>query len=416
MAAGTATVGFLIWIAVPSGGGLLTNFAAGFPTSATSQPTNATAPAPGQGAPPSSASDLATPAMVSPGAAGITGDGSVGSDLGSPAGDGGIGGSLSSDSGGGTSTPGPNAAPGPTTPSSTCPVSFPSTGTPIDSLAAQLSALCAQVVGRGSGTVPAGALPGGGSVAQAGGGQPHVAEQWMYLDAPVGASGAANAGWSPALSAEMAGKAPIVQVGLVQGSLVSPALAGAIGDLVHHGALVQVVLVPQPSTPGGPPAFASWVTEVLAAFGPAPLVEIGTGAAPQGASAGSVASYTLAGLTAADAAPGGPSAGVVWLDGGTGSADPAVWSSLESDGLWPKASFVATSLDATAACSSPAAFAAAVRRFPAAAGLPVVSEAVQAPAAAAWVGADYSCVRALVAQAPVASVAMWRLWEGPVPR
>src|SRR5438128_4898933 len=50
VAAGTATVGFLIWIAIPSGGGVLANFtAAGFPVNAAS-PGQAAGSSPGQGA------------------------------------------------------------------------------------------------------------------------------------------------------------------------------------------------------------------------------------------------------------------------------------------------------------------------------------------------------------------------------
>jgi hypothetical protein len=238
----------------------------------------------------------------------------------------------------------------------------------------------------------------------------------MYLDAPVSASGAAYASWSPMLSAQMAGRSPTVPVGLVQGSPVSPALAGALGDLVHHGVLIQLLLVPEPNTPGGPAAYASWVTQILAALPPVQLVEIGTGGAPRGSSAGTVASYTVAGLTAAHDAPGRPTTGVLWLDGGTASTDPAAWSSLDSAGAWSKASFVARALDATGACSSPAAFAATLHSYPVAAALPVVAEAVQAPAPARWIAADYSCLKGSVARGPAASAAMWRLWEGPVPR
>jgi hypothetical protein len=292
-------------------------------------------------------------------------------------------------------------------------VPFPTTGTPLDGLTAQLSALCAQVVAPGSGTVPAGALPGGSGGAAA---PSPVPRAWMYLDAPVAASGGPNSTWGPGLGAEMAGKTPTVVVGLVQGTTVSPALAGAIGDLVHHAALVQLLVVPQPTAGGGPAAFGSWVSQVLGALPPVGLVEIGTGAAPKGSSPATVAADTTAGLAAVHDAPGHPSAGVAWLDDGTASADTAVWSALESTAAWSKSSFVARSLDAAGACTSPATFAATLHRYPAAATLPVVSEAVQAPAPTSRLAADSSCVKASVAQGPGASVANWRLWEGPVPR
>jgi hypothetical protein len=289
-------------------------------------------------------------------------------------------------------------------------VPFPTTTTPLDSIVAQVSALCAQVLAPGSGTVPAGALPGGPAAA------PQVPKQWMYLDAPVGAVGAPNSSWSPALSAEMAGKTPTVPVGLVQGATVSPTLAGAIGGVVHDGALVQLLLVPEPAAAGGPAAFGSWVGQVLAVLGPVQLVEIGTGAAPSGSNPGTVAADTVAGLVAARDAPGHPTAGVAWLDGGTASADQPLWSALDSAGVWSKSSFVARSLDAAGACSSPAAFASTLGRYPAAAALPVASEAVQAPAPAAVLAADSRCLKASSGHNPATSVALWRLWEGPVPR
>jgi hypothetical protein len=238
----------------------------------------------------------------------------------------------------------------------------------------------------------------------------------MYLDAPLGASGGPNNTWSSGLGAEMAGKTPTVALGLVQGVPVSPALAGAVDDLVHHGALVQLLVVPEPTAPGGPAAFGSWVTQVLAALQPVQLVEIGTGAAPRGSNPATVAADTVAGLAAAGYAASHPTAGVAWLDDGTASADPPVWSALDSAGAWSKSSFVARSLDAAGACTSPATFAATLHRDPGAARLPVVSEAVQAPAPAGRVFADSTCLKGSVAQDPAASVAMWRLWEGPVPR
>jgi hypothetical protein len=289
-------------------------------------------------------------------------------------------------------------------------VPFPTTNTPLDGVSAQLSAVCAQVLG--SGTAPAGALPGGSSAA----GTSQVPTRWMYVDSPVGASGGPNATWSPGLRVEMAGRTPIVPVGLVQGATVSPSLASALGDLVRHGTLVSLLLVPQPAAPGGPAAFGSWVAEVLGVLGPVPLVEIGTGGPPKGSTPATIAAYTVAGLGAARDAAGQPSAGVAWLDGGTASADAAVWSALDSNQAWSKASFVARSLDGAGACSSPAAFAATLRRYPVAAGLPVVSEAVQAPAPAGQLADDLTCLKASVARGPAASVALWRLWEGPVPR
>jgi hypothetical protein len=237
----------------------------------------------------------------------------------------------------------------------------------------------------------------------------------MYLDAPAGARGSGS-GANLGLSALLGGRTPTVPVGLVQGSQVSPALAGAVANLVQRSALVQLVLVPVPDAPGGAPAFASWVSGVLASLTPVQLVEIGVGGAPAGTSGAAIASDAVAGLTATHDAPGRPGAGVVWLDGGTTSSDLAVWSALEAAGVWSASSFVAQPLDAAGACTSPAAFATALRRSPVAAALPVVAEAVQAPAPAASIAADYSCLRASVVRGAATSVAMWRLWEGPVAR
>jgi hypothetical protein len=409
-------VAFLVWIAVPSGGGVIASFAAGLPVSSSMPSGQAPASSPGQSAQQAAnASGLDTAsASLSPDAAATAADngnlGAASGDSGSGASAAGDNGSLAPDAGSAPSTPG-----GPTTPGQTCPVPFPTTGTPLDGLAAQVSALCAQVLGSGSGTVPAGALPGG-SAGNSSAGAAHIPTQWMYLDSPVGGSGGPNASWSPALSAEIAGRTPTVPVGLVQGATATPALAGAIDTLVHRGALVQLLLVPQPAAPGGPAAFGSWVTQVLAALGPAQLVEIGTGAPPKGASPATVAADTGAGLAAAGDAASHPTAGVAWLDDGTASSDAAVWSSLDSAQAWSKSSFVARSLDAAGACTSPAAFAATLRRYPVASGLPVVSEAVQAPAPAGRLAGDLSCMKVSVAQGPAASVALWRLWEGPVSR
>jgi hypothetical protein len=409
-------VAFLIWIAVPSGGGVLANFAAGFPVSSATAASQGPASSPGQGAQLASNGSGLDSASTSADTTGTAGDNGG---LGSAAGDnsGASAGSASSDSG--SVAPDAGSAPstpgGPTTPSQSCPVPFPATGTPLDGVAAQVGALCAQLLAPGSGTVPAGALPGG-SAGNSGAGASQVPTQWLYLDAPVGASGAPNTAWSPALAAEMAGRTATVPVGLVQGATVSPALAGAIGSLVHDGVLVQLLLVPEPTAAGGPAAFGSWVTQVLAALQPVQLVEIGTGAAPRGSNPATVAADTVTGLAAARAASGHPTAGVVWLDDGTAGADPPVWSALDSAQAWSLSSFVARSLDAAGACTSPAAFAATLRRDPVAAKLPVVSEAVQAPAPAGRLAADLSCVKASVAPDPGASVAMWRLWEGPVPR
>jgi hypothetical protein len=158
------------------------------------------------------------------------------------------------------------------------------------------------------------------------------------------------------------------------------------------------------------------VAQLLGALGPVPLVEIGTGAAPAGSSPATVAAFTMAGLAGAHDATGHPSAGITWLDGGTASADGPVWSSLDGAAAWSRSAFVARSLDAAGACSSPAAFAATLHRYPGAAALPVVTEAVQAPAPAPVVGGDSSCLKASLARDPATSVAVWRLWEGSAPR
>ena len=412
VAVGAAALAFLTWIAVPSGGGALANFtAAGLPAGAGTQSGNAGAPPGGQGAQLVSSASGLGPAPLLPEAVGTPVDnGGQGAASGDSAGTrvGSVDNSesLAPDTGAGPGTPG-----GPTTPAQACPVPFPATNTPLDGVAAQLSALCTQVA-PGSGSVAAGALPG----TSAGATSAPVPKQWMFLDAPLGASGASNPAWGPGLGLEMTGKTPTVPVGLVQGSTVSPALAGTVADLVHHGVLVEVVVVPEPTAAGGPSAFASWVARVLTALGPVQLVEIGTGAPPRGSSPTSVAAYTAAGLAAADDAAGRPAAGVLWLDDGTVRADAALWPALDSAGVWSKSSFVARSLDAAGACTSPAQFVSILRRYPVAATLPVVSEAVQAPASASGLAADSDCVRASVAQHPAASVAMWRLWEGPVSR
>jgi len=325
-------------------------------------------------------------------------------------------GALSADSG---SVPG---APGSPTPSSpTCPVSPPTTGTAVDAVSSELAALCQELLSLGSGTVPTGSLPGGSSAAALGGGEslaPGAAgsaerEEWAFADAPVGVSGSSARGWPSSLTVEMTGKDPTVTLVLVQTGSVSPALVRTLGQLVQHGTLVQVLLVPQPHAAGGPAAFGSWVTKVLAGLEPVELVEIGAGAAPAGSSAATSAAYTAAGIAAARHDAAEPATGVLWLDGGTSSGDEAVWSSLDSTATWSSSSFVARSLDATAACSSPTAFVAMVRGDRLVAALPIVSEAVAGSAPAGGAAAESSCLQSSTATDPVASLAVWRQWQGP---
>ncbi len=303
--------------------------------------------------------------------------------------------------------------------SSTCPVSPPSTGTPVDSLSVELSALCEELLAQGSGTVPTGSLPGGASSLDGGespapGAATSAArEEWAFADSPIGASGVSDPKWPSSLSAEMTGKNPIVTVGLVQSSPVSNSLVGTLGGLVQDGALVQALLVPQPNAAGGPEGFGSWVAQVLATLKPVELVEIGTGGAPPGSNASTVAAYTAAGLAAARRASPKVATGALWLDGGTSSDDGAVWSSLDSAGAWSSSSFMARSLEATAACSSQSGFTTMEHLNPAAAALPIVSEAVPGSAPADGSAAESSCMKSSIARNPAPSLALWRLWQGP---
>jgi hypothetical protein len=300
-------------------------------------------------------------------------------------------------------------------------VSPPTTGTPIDSLAAELNALCEQLLAQVSGTVPTGSLPGGASPLAMGGAAspapgtatPAVREEWAFADSPIGASGVPDPKWPSSLAAEMTGKSPTVTVGLVQSSSVSASLVGTLGQLVQNGALVQVLLVPQPGAAGGPARFGTWVQLVLAALKPVQLVEIGTGGAPAGSNAPTVAAYTEAGLTAARAASAKVATGVLWLDGGTSSDDGAVWSSLAAAGAWSSSSFMARSLDAAAACSSQSGFVTMERQNAVAAALPLVSEAVPGAAPAGGRPAEWSCLKGSIAQDTGASSAFWREWQGP---
>lgn len=316
-----------------------------------------------------------------------------------------------------------SGAPGSPPPSSsTCPVSSPSTGTPVDSLSVELSSLCEELLAQGSGTVPTGSLPGGASSLDLGGGEspaPGTAtsserEEWAFVDSPIGASSVSDPKWPSSLSAEMTGKNPIVTVGLVQSSPVSNSLVGTLGGLVQDGALVQVLLVPQPNAAGGPEGFGSWVTQVLTTLKPVELVEIGTGGAPTGSNASTVAAYTAAGLAAARGASAKVATGVLWLDGGTSSNDGAVWSSLDSAGAWSSSSFMARSLDAAAACSSQSGFTTMEHLHPVAAALPIVTEAVPGSAPAGGSAAESSCLKSSIARNPAPSLALWRLWQGPV--
>ena len=315
--------------------------------------------------------------------------------------------------------PGGSGQPPPT--SSTCPVSPPATGTPIDSLAVELSALCAELLAQVSGTVPIGSLPGGASPLAMGGAEssapgaatPAMREQWVFADSPISASGVPDPKWPSPLAAEMTGKSPTVTVGLVQSSAVSSALVNTLGQLAQNGVVVQVLLVPQPDTAGGPARFGSWAQLIMAALKPVQLVEIGTGGAPTGSNASTVAAYTVAGLTALRAASPKVATGVLWLDGGTSSNDGAVWSALASGGAWSSSSFMARSLDAAAACSSQAGFVTLERQNPVAAALPLVSEAVPGAAPAGGSSGESSCMKSTTAQHPGASLALWRQWEGP---
>jgi hypothetical protein len=74
---------------------------------------------------------------------------------------------------------------------------------------------------------------------------------------------------------------------------------------------------------------------------------------------------------------------------------------------------MARTLDASAACSSQSGFATMERHNPAAAALPVVTEVVPGSAPASGYAADSSCVKSSLAQDPAASLALWRLWQGP---
>ena len=315
--------------------------------------------------------------------------------------------------------PGGSGQPAPSP--STCPVPLPTTGTPIDSLVAELSALCAELLAPVSGTVPIASLPGGASSLAMGGAEssapsgatPAVREAWLFADSPIGASGVPDPKWPSPLAVEMSGKSPTVTLGLVQSSAVSSTLVNTLGQLAQKGAVVQVLLVPQPGAAGGPARFGSWVQLIVAALKPVQLVEIGTGGAPNGSNASAVAAYTAAGLAAAHAASPKVATGVLWLDGGTATNDGAVWSSLAAAGAWSSSSFMARSLDAAAACSSQSGFATLERQNPVAAALPLVSEAVPGAASAGGSSAEWSCMKSSIAQHPGASLAMWRQWEGP---
>ena len=314
--------------------------------------------------------------------------------------------------------PGASGSPPPS--SSKCPVSPPSTGTPVDSLSVELSALCEELLAQ-TGTVPTGSLPGGASSLDLGGGEspaPGVAtsaarEEWAFADSPIGTSGVSDPKWPSSLSAEMTGKNPIVTVGLVESSPVPNSLVGTLGALVQDGALVQALLVPQPNAAGGPEGFGSWVAQVLATLKPVELVEIGTGGAPPGSNASTVAAYTAAGLAAARGASAKVATGVLWLDGGTSNDDGVVWSSLDSAGAWSSSSFMARSLEATAACSSQSGFTTMEHLHPVAAALPIVTEAVPGSAPAGGSAAESSCMKSSIAGNPAPSLALWRLWQGP---
>jgi hypothetical protein len=238
----------------------------------------------------------------------------------------------------------------------------------------------------------------------------------MSVDAPLGALGVRNSAWSPELSAVLAGKSPTVLIGLIQGSPVSASLADTLATLMHDGALVQVLLVPEPGAAGGASAFASWVGQVLGLLNQVQLVEIGTASAPLAVSAATVAAYTVAGLATAQHAMSRPSTGVLWLDGGTASGDAATWSALESASAWPKSSFVARSLESVDSCSSPAEFAATLHQYPLTATLPLVSQALPGDAMSAMaLAADSSCLVGSLGLDPSGSVAYGRLWVGPIP-
>jgi len=316
---------------------------------------------------------------------------------------------------------GASGSPTPPTSSSPCPVSLPTTGTPVDSLSVELTALCKELLAQGSGTVPTRSLPGGASSLSLGGGKslaPRAATsavpmEWAFVDSPIGESGVSDPKWPSSLSVEMTGENPTVTVGLVQSSSLSTSLEGTLGTLVQDGALVQVLLVPQPNAAGGPEGFSAWVAQVLANLKPVKLVEIGTGSAPAGSNASIVSAYTAAGLAAARGASAKIATGVLWLDGGTSSDDGAVWSSLASTAARSSWSFMARSLDASTACSSQSGFATMERHDPAAAALPIVSEVVPGSVPANGHAAASSCMKSSITGDPTASLALWRLWQGP---
>jgi len=273
----------------------------------------------------------------------------------------------------GTAPNEPTTPPG--SPSTTCPVSIPSTGTPFDTVTTLFESLCitieqapgsqgaAPTAGQGSASLPGPEVPATPGVST---GTPTVAEPgtWATVDEIVGASNSSASSDRLRLS---------VTVGLLQGGSVPARLATTLSALRKSGVEVHLLLVPDLAGDGTPAAFGPWARSVAAALPAAQTLAVVLGAVPP-ADAPGLPSDVVSAVTAVRTAP----VGIWWADGGLLPADQPVWTALGRDltSAGPLPAFVGTTLPGSSQCALVNAGRAEAARVPSLAAAPVVVEAL----------------------------------------
>jgi len=317
-------------------------------------------------------------------------------------------------------SPAPTGPSGPVPPSASCPIPVPTTGSPLDAVILQAISMCETLAG-GPGSLPSppGAIgvpgsPGSSSAPPGAGTAPFPGPAgWVVVDRPITSP---NRVPSPASAASgtlgaAVGAAPaVVLLGLVQGTGVPPGLAGDVGALRQHGALVGLVLVPVPGSSGGAPAFGAWAARTIGALPGTQFIAVAAGSPPAGTDAAAVAADVASGLAVATTVAPGEPAGVWWSDGGTSPADAGVWSALATAPS-SRTAFVAGSFPRDGACAGAASLSSAANGT-ARAGRPfVVAEGLPSPGSA---GSDVppTCLTGSAG----GDAALWRVGAGPVRR
>lgn len=332
-----------------------------------------------------------------------------------------------------------------------CPIPIPTTGTPLDDLLLEVESICQTLIGSqgtlpsvpallGVPGVPATPVPPS-SASTASSSSPTVASppQWIAVDQDLATSRlSGGTGSSLTWGTDFESAAATVLVGLVQGSPVPAQLPAALSTLRKDGAVVDLVLVPDPTALGGAAAFRSWVTQTLvrlpggprgsgassASLGPM-LVAVAAAARPAMAPANvaAVVADDVSGLGAAEAsvAPG-EEVGLWWGDGGLQAGDAAVWTGVKAAAahstVLSHLGYVGATLTGQSACEGIAALQGAVSTLMTGGAVPLLVEGVPVAASAgASAAGSASCLQDALAQTgprwPSAMVSAWRQGAGP---